>query len=379
MKISPEVLKWACDRATPSVGDLRGRHPKVAAWINGDAEPTLRQLEVFARAARVAVGYLFLPEPPEENLPIKDLRTVRSQQVRRPSPDLLDTIYACQQRQVWYGEYARRRHLPRCPLSRIAAIESSPKSVAMELERIIGFGVDERRAASDLDAAFRMFADCAESAGVLVMVGGTVGPNTKRLLNPDEFRGFALADDIAPIVFVNSKDTKAARMFTLAHELAHICLGESALSDATLNATAQDKIEVWCNRVAAEYLVPAAALSQLVKQMGNDVSALAKELNVSRPVILRRLLDTGVIDRDQFDRLYAVHVASYVQPPKDPKKKSGGSPYRTLRRRVSPLFASAVIGSALEGETLFTEAFRLLEVKNRASLGKLAELVGHEV
>src|SRR3954471_2678076 len=105
--VKPELLRWACARAGDTAGDLFVKIPHLDDWIRGEKQPTLNQLEDFAKAAHVSVGYLFLPEPPDEKLPIPDMRTVGGERLRNPSPNLLDTIYACQMRQDWYREHAK--------------------------------------------------------------------------------------------------------------------------------------------------------------------------------------------------------------------------------------------------------------------------------
>ena len=105
--VNPELLTWARERAGLESLALAGRFPKLSEWEAGELQPTLRQLEDFARAVHVAVGYLFLPAPPQEPLPIPDFRTLADRDLSRPSPNLLDTIYLCQQRQDWFRDYAR--------------------------------------------------------------------------------------------------------------------------------------------------------------------------------------------------------------------------------------------------------------------------------
>ena len=106
VEVKPAILQWAIERAGDRANTLYERFPNLGLWQRGDAQPTLKQLESFAKAAYLPIGYFFLPEPPDEKLPIPDMRTVGGRGVQRPSPDLLDVIYLCQRRQSWYQDYA---------------------------------------------------------------------------------------------------------------------------------------------------------------------------------------------------------------------------------------------------------------------------------
>ena len=201
----------------------------------------------------MSVGYLFLPSPPDERVPIPDLRTMAGQGVRRPSPDLLDVIHLCQRRQDWYREYAEQAGEEPLEFYKTATLNTPAEEVADRMGQTLEYRVGDRQAAKSVDESLRLFIEKAEAAGVLVMASGVVGANTHRKLDPDEFRGFALADPLAPLIFVNSADSKAAQMFTLAPELAHLWLGSSALSDVSLSKATSDRTEQWCNRVAADF------------------------------------------------------------------------------------------------------------------------------
>ncbi len=172
---------------------------------------------------------LFLPEPPEEQVPIPDYRTMGDGGVHRPSPDLLDTIFACQQRQEWYRDFAEVTRED--PVAFVGSLTTLVPVVeaAEQIRATLGFDPSER--GDTRSDALRTLVDHAEELGVLVMVSGVVGSNTHRKLDPHEFRGFALVDPLAPLVFINGADTKAAQIFTVTHELVHLFLGETALDD----------------------------------------------------------------------------------------------------------------------------------------------------
>jgi transcriptional regulator with XRE-family HTH domain len=251
VSLHPEVLRWARERAGRTVQELIAAFPKLDRWERGDEQPTLNQVERFAKAVHVPVGFLFLPHPPVESVPIPDFRMPGNVYKLHPSPDLLDTIYICQQRQEWYRDYSLS--LGEKPLAFVGSttIKSPIVPVADTIRHELGFDLDQRREMSTWTEALRHFFAQADELGILVMCSGVVFNNTHRHLNPEEFRGFAMADPLAPLVFINGADTKAAQMFTLAHELAHIWLGQSAISDGQALILPDDDIENWCNQVAA--------------------------------------------------------------------------------------------------------------------------------
>ena len=373
--IKPEMLQWARRRAGLSEEDISRRFPRFKLWIEAGAQPTLKQVEAFARVAHLPIGYLFLPEPPVEAIPIPDFRTIAGTEIARPSPDLLDTLYICQQRQAWYRAYARSVGERRKTFVGSVTLSSDVLSVAGNIRRALDFDLEARRRVRTWTDALRGFIAQADTLGVLVMCSGVVGNDNHRKLDPEEFRGFALVDDLAPVVFVNGADTKAAQMFTLAHELAHVWLGESALSDAGAFVVPDQQIEKWCNRVAAELLVPKElVLSELDRDADllDEANRLARRFKVSSLVMLRRFHDAEVLSRDEYFGAYRAEVDRIRSLP----KSSGGQFYLTQAARVSRRFAQALVVNTLEGQTLHRDAMQMLGIKKVKTLHGLARNLG---
>ncbi len=375
--VKGELLRWARERSGRRPEALAEKVPRLSQWEQGESQPTLKQLENFARATFVPLGYLFLSEPPVEAVPIPDLRTVRNEGVARPSPNLLDTIYVCQRRQSWYRDWARTvGEEPRAFVGSVK-LDSPVEKTAAEMRRALGFDLNARRDCATWTDALRQFIAQADELGVLVMVVGVVGANNHRKLDPDEFRGFVLADDLAPLVFVNGADTKAAQMFTLAHELAHLWLGESGLTDVAPTSAPTQRIESWCNRVAAEFLVPLAVLHDEIVAVdpAGEVPRLARRFKVSTLVILRRMFDAGRFTRDAIEEAYAAELTRLAARP----RSSGGDFYLTQAARLSRRFARALMASTLEGQTLYRDAFRMLGTAKEATFRELGSSLGFSV
>lgn len=373
--VQPKLLRWARERLGRDAEEFQSRFKKLSLWESGQDKPTLKQLEAYAAATYVPIGYFFLPEPPEEKLPIPDLRTIRDQAIHHASPDLLDIVYTCQQRQAWYKDYARITGQNPLAFVGSATTQSSVITTAQQIRETLKFDLEARRQCQTWSDALRQFIRQADDMGVLTMVSGVVGTNNRRKLNIEEFRGLALSDTLAPLVFINGTDSKAAQMFTLAHELAHIWLGENGVSDVSPTSRPLDAIEKWCNQVAAEILVPLEVLRQELSSSHplSNINDLARRFKVSTLVILRRIFDAEAITWDVFEVAYRDEVTRLRQIMRE---TSGGNFYLTQSARVSRRFARALVADTLEGRTLFRDAYQMLGVKKQAAFEGLGRALG---
>jgi len=373
--VESALWQWARKRSGLDETMVNQRFPQLDAWERGDKQPTLKQLETFAKATFTPVGFFFLPEPPVEQVPILDLRTRRHRPLDAPSPHLLDTLYQCQQRQEWYREFAR--WLGESPRDFVGSVKlhDDVTLVATSMRKTLQLDLEERKNLSTWTDALRRMIELADAAGVLVMVSGVVGSDNHRKLDPDEFRGFALVDELAPLVFINGSDTKAAQMFTLAHELAHVWLGQTALSNADMVSEQTHDVERFCDHVAAELLVPLAVLTREFNPragLHDEMERLARHFKVSTLVVLRRLHDAHKVSREAYWKVYREEVERLEAR----TGKGGGDFYLTLGARVSKRFARAVVVSALEGRSPFTEAFQMLGFRKMSTFDELGRSLG---
>lgn len=370
--VSTSVLRWALERASnPSA--IAQKFPALRDWISEDSLPTIKQVENLAKATHTPFGYFFLPEPPEERLPIPIFRTLEYEPTRRFSTDLLETIQTMKQRQIWMREYLIE--IGHVQLSFVSSMrdENDPYRIAQEMRKILG--IEEGWAANQPNwtAALRELQNKTEAIGINVVTKGIVGNNTRRKLDVAEFRGFVLVDDYAPLVFVNGSDGKAAQMFTLAHELAHVFLGASAAFDLYELQPAQNQTEVICNNIAAEFLVPESILRQVWASVKNDpepFQSLARRFKVSEIVASRRALDLGFITKDEFLDFYRTYQAKE----KAVAKPDSGNFYASQHLRIGKRFAKTVIRAVKVGRILYREAYQLTGLRG-GTFERYAELI----
>ena len=360
--INPNILTWARDRAQLSVDalaqKLNVKEEKIEAWERGENHPTFKQAQSFAEKTHIPFGYLYLADPPEEILPLPDLRTIGGQQPGRPSAELIDMIHIVMRRQQWFIEYlkdqgdARNHHVGRFNM------QSPVNTIVNDMRQVLG--VPARPDRGTWEEYFKLLIERIESAGILVMRQSDLGHYT-RPLSTAEFRGFALFDRTAPVIFINQADAPSARMFTLVHELAHIWIGKSGISDA--HPATQRQEEIQCNAIAAEFLVPQAEFEQSWKELPNwreNVAPLEAHFHVSKWVIARRALTLRKITSQQYQ--------AYINELNDlyrnrEKAKGGPNYYLTKKAQVSERFSKALVSEALSGRVLLKEAGQLLGMK----------------
>ena len=365
--VTQSVLAWALQRADRSYEETVKKFPKFGDWMSGDALPSLRELEKFASFTHVSLGALIMPEPPDETLPIADMRTRGSKVIERPSGNLLDTIDRYQQFQDWYHDYAREQGAEKLPFLGSVSSQDKPHMVAHRVRELL---LLDQITATTPEQWRRDIVKALEEVGVLVMMSGIVGTNTHRPLSTDEFRGFSLYDDLAPLIFVNlAGESYGAQNFTLVHEFTHLLAGHSALSggDHLLGGTSE---EAWCNRVAALALLPDDALAAFdAAQSVQDYRVAARRFGVSAEVALHRLYGARRIDEERYGALLEEVRADYGS---EKHRTGGGNYYNTLTTRLGRPLATAIVTSTLEGRMGFTEGFRMIGSHKREVFDELA-------
>lgn len=373
VRVHPSLLRWARERASLDPEELAKKmalRPKRVLDWEESGELRLDYLERLAEKTHTPVGFLFLDEPPALRLPIADFRS-RTPGV--PSPELLDTVYHCELRQAWYRDHVTTAN---DELRFVGSVgpETAIRELVDRIQAVVDWSIEQRSRAATWADALSELCEKVEAVGILIMRNGVVGNNTHRPLSVNEFRGFALSDAFAPLIFVNAADSKAAQIFTVVHELAHIWRGESGVSDAA--RLADRPAERYCNQVAAELLVPMDEFRRHWRQATDlraEVRRLAQFFKVSSLAMLIRASEGDAITSAQFEELYRVELASAQNAASKP---SGGDFYRTQRSRLGTRFASAVIASAIEGGTSYSEAFQLLGVRKLATFNELGRVMG---
>jgi Zn-dependent peptidase ImmA (M78 family) len=327
--VQPRVLIWAresrglsLEAAAQKLGVVRDR---LEAWERGEALPTVKQLRRTAEVYKRAIGLLFLPEPPEEDelKAMRDFRRIPDPDHRMLSPALRLEIRLARERRQEALDLLAELGEPTPTIDLVADLSEAPDAVGERIRTLLDVSIETQLDWLDHYAAFNSWRSAIERFGVLVFqTGGMVSLK----VSPSEIRGFSLAQLPLPVVVANSKDAVTARCFTLMHELAHVLLRNGGLCDFHERRSRPeniDRIETFCNRVAANVLVPAPALLAQLDREGPrshrewvdaDLARLARRFHVSWEVMLLRLLAVGRTTQEFYDRWKAAHREAPSEP-----------------------------------------------------------------
>ena len=360
LKINSDIITWAINRAGFDLQEfVKTKFPKAEGWINETKNPTLKQLESFANKVHLPFGYLFLEKPPKELLPIPFFRTIKPKN-NNVNINVYDTILLLQRRQEWLVEYLKENDFDKLEFVGKYNENSTVENIVNDIRVTLGLSLDWASAFSANDAALNHFTEHIEEAGIMVTFNSVVENNNHRKIPIEECRGFVLVDEVAPFLFINAADSKGAQMFTLSHELAHVWTGKSAGFDYRQFQPANDPIEILCDKVAAEFLVPAQLFLELWEEKP-DFKFIARKFKVSPIVIGRRALDLGKISKKYFFKFYSEYMGELKNLRE--RKTTGGNFYATQKKKLGNRFTAHVNQAVKEGKLLYNDAYKLTGLK----------------
>ncbi|MBI4296589.1 MAG: ImmA/IrrE family metallo-endopeptidase [Chloroflexi bacterium] len=380
--VTPQLLKWARERRHFSVHTAANKvnvEPhKLDAWEKGQERPTLRQAQSLAQTLNVPFGYLFLSIPPIEKLPLPDFRTVTGTPSSTPSPEFADVLNDALRKQEWYHDYQKSEGAH--PIAFIGRFtrKDNAEMVAADIRKALRVNDDMRRHSQNWEQFLSEFVRRVENAGVLVLRSGIVGTNTYRKLDVQEFRGFAISDNLSPLIFINAQDAKAAQIFTLAHELAHLWIGESGISnpDYTKRSSQQQHLlDRFCDQIAAETLVPNQDFLsrwQDKRPLEDNLQILATLYKVSEFVVLRRAYDNDKVSHSE----YEARFQKLLDRGRRKLKDGGGDFYRALLVRNSNTLTLTLLSAVSEGRLSHRDAAQLLSVKLKTLIQVQKNILG---
>lgn len=361
--IKPENIRWARERAQLSIAvlakNLHVADEKLLGWESGQDKITFKQAQKLADQLLIPFAYLFLNHFHEEPLPIPDLRTLENQGVNVASIELRKIIANVQEQQQWYKDYCIAQGVTQIKFGKRFNLDSPVADIVADMRRQLNMQNSQRK--GNWEDFLRLLIKKIEALGILVMRQGDLGHHSKPL-SVDEFRGFAIFDEIAPVIFINQADVPSARLFTLIHELAHIWIGMSGVSDAAVQT--DQKVEILCNAVAAEFLVPADEILGLWHEYDNwtdNLPTLKSHFHVSEWVLVRRALTLKLIEYTEYIRYTNKLKQDYIHR----SKQGSGGPtyYLTKKSQLSERFSRAIVAEALSGRILLRDAGHILKMK----------------
>ena len=366
VEISTNILDWVLSILNPNE-----TNPQVleilVAWQKGEKTPTYNKILEISRATGIPLGYFFLKKPPVEDLSLVNYRTVKSIELKQPSRALKTTILDMELIQEWLSNQLIKEGYSKNDFVKSLKKNIDISTLAQMIRQKLNIELEWFKECKTAEESFKYLRSAISDTGVTVMANGIVRNNTSKTLSIDEFRAFALIDDYAPLIFINTNDSMNGRLFSLLHEYVHIGLGENSLyNDRCSCHNEVNTTEQICNAVAAEILVPQKTFINQWDSLKNDettekiIVKLARHFKCGVIVVARKALENQYITKDQYTLIANNAVKNYKK-----NKSKGGDFYRSLNSKIDTNFLNYLISSVEKGNTLYTEAFRLTNTNSK--------------
>lgn len=352
LTIETDTLKYYIQKSQLDLAYLQKKISNFDKFMSGEKQPTFNQLSEIAKKLNVPTGLLLLKNKVDMDSKRLDFRTLNSDHIEKMSPELRDTINEMEAKQ----DFLREEIDNTVNFIGTFNIDSNIDEIVYKIRKDLDIEIfwQKKSGSSPLNYLRKKISDL----GVYIFFNGKVKDNTHRPLSVNEFRGFVLKDDKAPIIFINQRDFKNGQLFTLVHELVHLYVGtEEIFNIVDTGFFTYDRTEAFVNKVTAELLVPK---SKLLNELDKDLEDLSRMFKVSKFVILRRLLDIGKIDKKE----YSEAIAQLEEELKRiPIKSSGSGNYNNnLKFRVDGKFVSLVENAVVRNKISYTDAFNIVGV-----------------
>jgi Zn-dependent peptidase ImmA (M78 family) len=358
LHIKPNILTWAVERAGKNVTEYAEKNSKFHEWLNGKSDPTFSMAENFARKFYIPFGYLFLQEPPKEQMPIPFFRR---QSIGSQNINISDTVNSLIDRQDWLSTYLKKNDFEKIDFVGLFNITNDVNVIAKKIYEILNIPINWAFEYKTVGDAINHLIQKMEDRGIITSLNSMVGNNSNRPIFVNECRGFCLVDDYAPFIFINSKDAKSAQVFTLMHEFAHILLGySSGIGDYDENINSASEIERFCDKIATITLVPDDLFAEEWTKTPYRYDILSKKFKVSRFVLARRAEEKGYISKERLFQL----LNKWEDEPLLEKKSKIQVDFNVLAvRRSSRTFLVHVCNALNNNQLLYTDAYRILGLK----------------
>lgn len=351
------MLVWAVERAGNDVFSYSEKDAKFRSWMEGTKKPTWNELQKFAQKFYVPLGYLLLPNPPEESDTIPLFRSVDD---KKMGLNIRDAVKNMEEKQDWLTGYLQSQGFTKLDYVGIYNESSTVDEICCKIRDILRLSVNWAFDYKRIEDALNYLTRTIEDKGVMVCFNSVVGFNNSRPIPVNDCRGFALVNEYAPFIFVNSKDAKSAQVFTLIHEFAHVLTGYSAGIGGNENMIRTSALEKLCDQVAASLLVNADLLKEEWAKTGENYGVLAKMFKVSRFVIARRAKEIGLIGDARYFALYKQWME---EPLHTAGQSSGGQFYASAIKKCSRTFLIHLDNALSTFKVSNMEAYRLAGLK----------------